>query len=83
MALVRGTQGAPRDAAALAAHVYKRDGITGAGGQPFGGEDLEPFVASFQERKFGGAEPPPDQTANDAARNGPDGAPRVEVILNR
>ncbi|MCX4429617.1 DUF2637 domain-containing protein [Streptomyces mirabilis] len=46
------------DAAALAAYVFQRDGITGATGQPLTGEDLEDFVAAFQEREFGDAEPP-------------------------
>ncbi|WP_329536807.1 DUF2637 domain-containing protein (plasmid) [Streptomyces sp. NBC_01450] len=42
-------------AAALAAYVFQRDGITGATGRPLMGEDLEDFVAAFQEREFGDA----------------------------
>ncbi|MFD9659299.1 hypothetical protein [Streptomyces mirabilis] len=49
------------DAAALAAYVFQRDGITGATGQPLMGEDLEDFVAAFQEREFGDAEPPVEE----------------------
>ncbi|MEU1568502.1 DUF2637 domain-containing protein [Streptomyces mirabilis] len=51
------------DAAALAAYVFQRDGITGATGQPLMGEDLEDFVAAFQEREFGDAEPPVKEAA--------------------
>ncbi|MET7980850.1 hypothetical protein ABZW44_49520, partial [Streptomyces mirabilis] len=51
------------DAAALAAYVFQRDGITGATGQPLMGEDLEDFVAAFQEREFGDAEPPVGEAA--------------------
>ncbi|MCT9114423.1 hypothetical protein N4G69_55095, partial [Streptomyces mirabilis] len=51
------------DAAALAAYVFQRDGITRATGQPLTGEDLEDFVAAFQEREFGDAEPPVKEAA--------------------
>ncbi|MFE1989546.1 hypothetical protein ACFW9Q_52005, partial [Streptomyces mirabilis] len=51
------------DAAALAAYVFQRDGITGATGHPLMGEDLEDFVAAFQEREFGDAEPPVEEAA--------------------
>ncbi|MFE4582479.1 hypothetical protein [Streptomyces chartreusis] len=40
------------DASALAAYVYERDQITGVGGQPLTGEDIEIFVRSFQQREF-------------------------------
>ncbi|MGW4985112.1 hypothetical protein ACWERA_55145, partial [Streptomyces mirabilis] len=41
---------------ALAAYVYERDFITGAGSQPITGEDLAGFVARFQERDVGNSE---------------------------
>jgi hypothetical protein len=50
-------RGAYPDAAALAAYVYDRDTITGDGGQPIRADDVERFVASFQERGFGQTEP--------------------------
>ncbi|WP_243762145.1 DUF2637 domain-containing protein [Streptomyces sp. Tu 3180] len=37
------------DAATLAAYVYERDAITGAGGRPITGEDLRDFVTLFRE----------------------------------
>lgn len=51
------------DAAALAAYVYERDSTTGDGGRPVTGDDLAPFVASFQH-DLGNSEPP---SAGDAA----------------
>jgi hypothetical protein len=45
------------DAAALAAYVYERDAITGDGGRPITGEDLETFVKSFEEREIGSSGP--------------------------
>ncbi|MGW3635546.1 DUF2637 domain-containing protein, partial [Streptomyces sp. NPDC005122] len=50
------------DAAALAAYVFQRDGITRAGGQPLTGEDLQGFVAAFQEREFNDGEPQSEET---------------------
>ncbi|WP_329296054.1 DUF2637 domain-containing protein [Streptomyces sp. NBC_01455] len=55
------------DAADLAAYVFQRDGITTAGGQPLTGEDLEGFVTVFQEREFGDAEPPDEETHQEAS----------------
>ncbi|WP_225900766.1 DUF2637 domain-containing protein [Streptomyces sp. RLB3-17] len=54
------------DAAVLAAYVFQRDGITGAGGQPLTGEDLEGFVTVFQEREFGDAESQAEETPHEA-----------------
>jgi hypothetical protein len=42
--------GGQPSAAALATYVYERDGITKADGGPITGEDLEAFIARFQER---------------------------------
>ncbi|MET8411858.1 DUF2637 domain-containing protein [Streptomyces sp. NPDC005195] len=50
------------DAATLAAYVFQRDGITRAGGQPLTGEDLQGFVAAFQEREFNDGEPQSEET---------------------
>ncbi|OIJ90327.1 hypothetical protein [Streptomyces monashensis] len=47
--------GGQPSAAALAAYVYERDGITNAAGSPITGGDLEAFVARFRERTFGSA----------------------------
>ncbi|GGN81360.1 hypothetical protein GCM10011579_067840 [Streptomyces albiflavescens] len=57
--------GAYPDADALAAYVYERDGVAGADGQPFTGEELAAFVTSFQEREFGDAEPPLEEATAD------------------
>ncbi|WP_443075394.1 DUF2637 domain-containing protein [Streptomyces sp. NBC_01483] len=54
------------DAAVLAAYVFQRDGITGAGGQPLTGEDLEGFVTVFQEREFGDADSQAEETHHEA-----------------
>ncbi|MFD5762569.1 DUF2637 domain-containing protein [Streptomyces sp. NPDC127044] len=54
------------DAAVLAAYVFQRDSITGAGGQPLTGEDLEGFVTVFQEREFGDAESQAEETHHEA-----------------
>ncbi|MFH9970024.1 hypothetical protein ACH4PR_54105, partial [Streptomyces mirabilis] len=59
------------DAAALAVYVFQRDGITGAGGQPLTGEDLEGFVAVFQEREFGDGEPESEETNHEAGEQAP------------
>ncbi|MGW7715521.1 DUF2637 domain-containing protein [Streptomyces chartreusis] len=45
-------RGAHPDATALAGYVYQRDQITGVGGRPITGEDLEDFVQAFQQREF-------------------------------
>ncbi|MEU5486087.1 hypothetical protein, partial [Streptomyces mirabilis] len=49
------------DAGALAAYVYERDGITGAGDRPISGEDLDDFVVSFRRREFDDAELPAEE----------------------
>ncbi|MFJ5035629.1 hypothetical protein ACIQB5_48300, partial [Streptomyces sp. NPDC088560] len=69
--------GGQPSAAALAAYVYERDGITNAAGNPITAEDLEAFVARFQERTFGSV--PVDEEA-DSAKTGPvdQGAGRAE-----
>ncbi|WP_143665022.1 hypothetical protein [Streptomyces sp. TLI_55] len=50
------------DATILAQYVYARDQITGGNGQPISGEDLEEFVAAFQQREFDETAPPEDAT---------------------
>ncbi|MFE2715266.1 hypothetical protein ACFXKI_25600, partial [Streptomyces mirabilis] len=60
---------------ALAAYVYERDFITGAGGQPINGEDLAGFVAGFQAREFGNSEPPAEGAAAE-----PGGHPVYETL---
>ncbi|MDH6604428.1 hypothetical protein M2164_000063 [Streptomyces sp. SAI-208] len=52
------------DAAALAAYVCERDGITGPGERRIAGEDLEPFVAAFQQREFPEAGPSTGEPAD-------------------
>ncbi|MFD7003011.1 DUF2637 domain-containing protein [Streptomyces mirabilis] len=59
------------DAAALAAYVFQRDGITAADGRPLTGEDLEGFVAVFQEREFGDGESQGDETDHEAGEQAP------------
>ncbi|MEU9214813.1 DUF2637 domain-containing protein [Streptomyces sp. NPDC048415] len=61
-------------AAALAAYVYERDGITGAGGRPVSSEDVADLIAAFREREFASTGPPaeeafagPGERAADAA----------------
>ncbi|WP_246113595.1 DUF2637 domain-containing protein [Streptomyces montanus] len=74
-------RGAYPDAAALAAYVYERDTITGDGGQPITGDDLESFLASFQEREFGQTEPsgvgtaPVEQEADESLQEANDPQP--------
>ncbi|MFD7004037.1 DUF2637 domain-containing protein, partial [Streptomyces mirabilis] len=60
---------------ALAAYVYERDFITGAGGQPITGEDVVGFVAGFQEREFGSREP-----SAEGAAAGPGDQPVAEAV---
>ncbi|MEU9214838.1 hypothetical protein AB0D27_45150, partial [Streptomyces sp. NPDC048415] len=60
------------DAAALAAHVYERDGITGADGRPVTGEDLADFVATFREREFASTGPPAEEAAADPGEQAAD-----------
>ncbi|MFF7602281.1 DUF2637 domain-containing protein [Streptomyces mirabilis] len=59
------------DAATLAAYVFQRDGITAADGQPLTGEDLEGFVAVFQDREFGDGEPQGEETDHEAGEQAP------------
>ncbi|WP_328759216.1 DUF2637 domain-containing protein [Streptomyces sp. NBC_00271] len=59
------------DAAALAAYVFQRDGITGATGQPLTGEDLADFVAAFQEREFGDGDSQGEETDHEAGEQAP------------
>ncbi|MFE5372453.1 DUF2637 domain-containing protein [Streptomyces mirabilis] len=59
------------DAAALAAYVFQRDGITAADGQPLTDEDLEGFVAVFQEREFGDGESQGEETDHEAGEQAP------------
>ncbi|MEU9286441.1 DUF2637 domain-containing protein [Streptomyces sp. NPDC048275] len=59
------------DAAALAAYVFQRDGITGADGQPLTGEDLDGFVAVFHEREFGDGESQGEETDHEAGEQAP------------
>jgi hypothetical protein len=59
------------DAAALAAYVFQRDGITAADSQPLTGEDLEGFVAVFQEREFGDGQSQSDETDHEAGEQAP------------
>ncbi|MFJ8502139.1 DUF2637 domain-containing protein [Streptomyces sp. NPDC093992] len=56
-------QGVYPDAAALAAHVYERDAITGTGGRPVTAQDLAEFVALFQRHESGSGEAPADEAA--------------------
>jgi hypothetical protein len=59
-------------AAALAAYVYERDGITGADGRPVTGEDVADFVATFREREFGSTGPPAEEAAADPGEQAAD-----------
>jgi hypothetical protein len=59
-------RGAYLDAGALAAYVYERDGITGAGDRPISGEDLDGFVVSFRRREFDDAELRAEEAAADS-----------------
>ncbi|EST18018.1 DUF2637 domain-containing protein [Streptomyces roseochromogenus] len=61
-------RGGQPSGAALAAYVYERDGITNAAGGPITAEDLEAFVARFQERTFGSV---PMNEEADGAKTGP------------
>ncbi|MFE1294033.1 DUF2637 domain-containing protein [Streptomyces sp. NPDC058731] len=65
--------GAYPDGAALAAYVYERDQITGGDGQPVTGEDLEGFVATFQQREFDETEPSAGEEAAVPAAQAPAG----------
>ncbi|WP_331765326.1 DUF2637 domain-containing protein (plasmid) [Streptomyces sp. NBC_01384] len=66
-------RGAYPDAVALAAYVYERDGITGAGDRPISGEDLDDFVVSFRRREVDGAELPAEEAAADPGEQEADG----------
>ncbi|WP_031498774.1 hypothetical protein [Streptomyces bicolor] len=59
------------EAAALAAYVYERDRITGAGGQPLTGDDLKSLVLTFHQRKLGKAEGPGAEPAPAPAHQQP------------
>ncbi|WP_455907359.1 DUF2637 domain-containing protein [Streptomyces mirabilis] len=61
------------DAGALAAYVYERDGITGAGDQPISGEDLDDFVVSSRRREFDDAELPAEEAVADSGEQEVDG----------
>ncbi|MFD8763672.1 hypothetical protein [Streptomyces mirabilis] len=61
------------DAGALAAYVYERDGITGAGDQPISGEDLDDFVVSFRRREFDDAELPAEEAVAGSGEQEVDG----------
>ncbi|MFI2071945.1 hypothetical protein ACH472_53115 [Streptomyces mirabilis] len=61
------------DAGALAAYVYERDGITGAGDRPISGEDLDDFVVSFRRREFDDAELPAEEAVAGSGEQEVDG----------
>ncbi|MFF4139182.1 hypothetical protein ACFY1B_49170 [Streptomyces mirabilis] len=61
------------DAGALAAYVYERDGVTGAGDRPISGEDLDDFVVSFRRREFDDAELPAEEAVADSGEQEVDG----------
>ncbi|WP_234377196.1 DUF2637 domain-containing protein [Streptomyces sp. TP-A0356] len=59
------------DAAALAEHVYQRDGITGATGQPVTAAEVQAYVAEFHSREYGIGGPAFAPPAEDEAKADP------------
>ncbi|MFD5522512.1 hypothetical protein ACFWI3_41970, partial [Streptomyces sp. NPDC127066] len=54
------------DAEQLATHVFQRDGITTAKGQPLTGAGIDPFIAAFRRRDLNDAVPDPTDPSDPA-----------------